>query len=84
MSLDQIATEDLLAKLGPVALRRYLDKIVVEDFSAFVMKVFETVSPGDVFLPNCQAASILGWRPCLPQRGDQEDASRSWIEERPP
>jgi predicted phage terminase large subunit-like protein len=52
MSLDQIATEDLLVKLGPVALRRYLDKIVVEDFSAFVMKVFETVSPGDVFLPN--------------------------------
>jgi predicted phage terminase large subunit-like protein len=52
MSLDQVATEDLLAKLGPAALRRYLDMIVVKDFSTFVMKVFETVSPGDVFFPN--------------------------------
>src|SRR5258708_7573145 len=52
MSLDQVATEDLLAKLGPAALRRYLDMKVVGDFSTFVMKVFETVSPGDEFLPN--------------------------------
>jgi hypothetical protein len=52
MSLDQVATEDLLAMLGPAALRRYLDTMLAQDFSTFVRKVFETVSPGDVFLPN--------------------------------
>jgi hypothetical protein len=52
MSLDQIATEDLLTKLSPTARRRYLDTMLAQDFPTFVMKVFETVSPGDVFLPN--------------------------------
>jgi len=52
MSLNQVATEDLLAMLGPAALRRYLDTMLAQDFSTFVRKVFETVSPGDVFLPN--------------------------------
>jgi hypothetical protein len=52
MSLDQVATEDLLAKLSPTARRRYLDTMLAQDFSTFVMRVFETVSPGDVFLPN--------------------------------
>src|SRR3984893_17518837 len=51
MSLDEVATEDLVMKLSPVA-RRYLDTMLAHDFSAFVMKVFETVSPGDEFLPN--------------------------------
>jgi hypothetical protein len=52
MSLDDISTEDLLAKLSPTARRRYLDTMLAEDFSTFVRKVFETVSPGDEFLPN--------------------------------
>ena len=52
MSLDDISTEDLLAKLTPAARRRYLDTMLGQDFSAFVMKVFETVSPGDEFRPN--------------------------------
>src|SRR6202048_2039333 len=50
-AIDQISTEDLLARLSPAARRRYLDSVLADDFSAFVMKVFETVSPG-VFLPN--------------------------------
>jgi hypothetical protein len=52
MSLDQIATEDLLTKLSPTARRRYLDTMLAQDFPTFVRKVFETVSPGDIFLPN--------------------------------
>src|SRR5882757_6956789 len=52
MSLDDISTEDLLAKLTPPARRRYLDTMLGQDFTAFVRKVFETVSPGDMFLPN--------------------------------
>jgi predicted phage terminase large subunit-like protein len=52
MSLIDVATEDLLAKLGPAALRRYLDLAVARDFSTFVMRTFETVSPGNAFVPN--------------------------------
>jgi predicted phage terminase large subunit-like protein len=52
MSLAEIATEDLVVRMNPAARRRYLDMMLAQDFSAFVMKVFETVSPGDVFLPN--------------------------------
>jgi predicted phage terminase large subunit-like protein len=52
MSLDDIATEELFAKLSPAGRRQYLDMMLAADFSAFVMRVFETVSPGDVFLPN--------------------------------
>src|SRR6202048_859398 len=51
-AIDQMSTEDLLGRLGPAARRRYLDSVLADDFSAFVMKVFETVSPGDEFLPN--------------------------------
>ena len=52
MSLDDIATEELFAKLSPAGRRQYLDTMLAQDFSAFVMRVFETVSPGDIFLPN--------------------------------
>ena len=51
-AIDQISTEDLLARLSPAARRRYLDSVLADDFSAFVMKVFETVSPGREFRPN--------------------------------
>lgn len=51
-AIDQIPTEDLLARLSPAARRRYIDSVLADDFSAFVMKVFETVSPGDEFRPN--------------------------------
>jgi hypothetical protein len=51
-AIDQISTEDLLASLSPAARRRYLDSVLADDFSAFVMKVFETVSPGDEFRSN--------------------------------
>jgi hypothetical protein len=52
IALHEIATEELLAKLSPAGLRQYLDMMLAQDFSAFVRKVFETVSPGDPFLPN--------------------------------
>jgi hypothetical protein len=52
MSLDDLTTEELFAKLSPAGRRQYLDMMLAADFSAFVMRVFETVSPGDVFLPN--------------------------------
>jgi hypothetical protein len=39
MSLDDISTEDLLAKLTPAARRRYLDTMLGQDFAAFVRKV---------------------------------------------
>src|SRR3981081_3705729 len=51
-AIDQVSTEDLLARLSAAARRRYLDSVLADDFSAFVMKVFETVSPGDEFRPN--------------------------------
>ena len=49
---DQEPIQALIAKLSPEGRRRYVDLILAEDFSAFVTKVFETVSPGDVYLPN--------------------------------
>jgi len=49
---DQGPTQALIAKLSPEGRRRYVDLILARDFSAFVTKVFETVSPGDVYLPN--------------------------------
>ena len=52
MSLEDLSTEDLLAKLSPAARRRYLDTRLGQDFGAFLRKVFETVSPGYEFLPN--------------------------------
>ena len=48
----QISTERLIAKLSPAGRRMLLDSVLSRDFSAFVMKVFETVSPGDIFLTN--------------------------------
>ena len=48
----QLSTKHPLAKLSPAARRKYLDSVLSQDFSAFVMKVFETVSPGDIFLTN--------------------------------
>jgi predicted phage terminase large subunit-like protein len=52
MSLDQISTEELLARLNLAGRRQYLHTMLAQDFSVFVRKVFETVSPGDEFLPN--------------------------------
>src|SRR6266568_2111590 len=52
LSLDRISTEGLLAKLSPAGRRRFLENLLQQDFSVFVHKVFETVSPGDEFLPN--------------------------------
>src|ERR1700704_1082224 len=52
MPPDQEPTQALIAKLSPEGRRRYVDLILARDFSAFVTKVFETVSPGDVYLPN--------------------------------
>ena len=51
-NLKQISTEHLLAKLSPAGRSIYLDLVLSQDFRAFAMKVFETVSPGDVFLAN--------------------------------
>jgi hypothetical protein len=52
MPPDQEPTQALIAKLSPEGRRRYVDLILAREFSAFVTKVFETVSPGDVYLPN--------------------------------
>jgi hypothetical protein len=52
MSLDDLTTEELLARLSPPGRRRYLERMLARDFAAFVMRVFETVSPEDVFLLN--------------------------------
>jgi predicted phage terminase large subunit-like protein len=52
MTFDGITTEELLARLSPAGFREFLDRILSRDFSVFVRKVFETVSPGDPFLPN--------------------------------
>jgi predicted phage terminase large subunit-like protein len=49
---NQIPIEDLIAKLSPAARRKYLDAMLATDFSSFLVKVFETVSPGDEFRPN--------------------------------
>ena len=48
----RVSTGRLLAELSPGARRKFFDLLLPQDFSAFVMKVFETVSPGDVFRPN--------------------------------
>jgi hypothetical protein len=52
MPPDQEPTQALIAKLSPEGRRRYVDLILAREFSPFVTKVFETVSPGDVYLPN--------------------------------
>jgi predicted phage terminase large subunit-like protein len=49
---DQEPTQALIGKLSPEGRRRYVDLMLARDFSPFVTKVFETVSPGDVYLPN--------------------------------
>jgi predicted phage terminase large subunit-like protein len=51
-SLDRISTEKLMPKLSPAGRRIFLERLLRQDFSVFVRKVFETVSPGDEFLPN--------------------------------
>jgi hypothetical protein len=52
MTPDQEPTQALMAKLSPEGRRRCVDLILARDFSAFVTKMFETVSPGDMYLPN--------------------------------
>jgi hypothetical protein len=52
MSFDELPTEDLLSRLSPAGRRQYLNTILAQDFSVFIRKVFETVSPGDEFLSN--------------------------------
>jgi predicted phage terminase large subunit-like protein len=58
ISLDKIPTEELFAKLGPAARRKYLDLMLAQDFSAFVRMVFEIVSPGDLFLLNWHISAM--------------------------
>jgi len=48
----RIDSAALFAKLSPAGRRRYLELQLARNFPAFVVKVFETVSQGDVFLPN--------------------------------
>ena len=55
---DPVSTEQLVAKLSPAARRKYLELELAQNSSVFVMKVFETVSPGDVFLPNWHIFSM--------------------------
>jgi predicted phage terminase large subunit-like protein len=51
-SSARVSTEELLAKLSPAGRRRFLERLLQEDFSVFLRKVFETVSAGDQFLSN--------------------------------
>jgi hypothetical protein len=50
--LDDLSTKRLLARLSPAGQRKYLDTQLAADFSAFIMKVFETVSGYEEFRPN--------------------------------
>jgi predicted phage terminase large subunit-like protein len=50
---------ELFAKLSPVGQRRYLDLLLARQFPIFVVKVFETVSPGDEFLPNWHIEAMI-------------------------
>jgi hypothetical protein len=50
--IDHPSAERLFAQLSPAARRRFFELQLANDFPAFVMKVFETVSGGDVFLSN--------------------------------
>jgi hypothetical protein len=59
----KIETRALIAKLSPAGRRRYLELILVKDFSVFLRKVFATVSPGDEFLPNWHIEHDLLCRP---------------------
>ena len=43
---DLLIAERLFAKLSPAGRRRFFEIQLAEDFPAFVMKVFETVSGG--------------------------------------
>src|SRR5262249_50724464 len=52
VNYDRESTESLLAELSPAARCKFLDLLLAQDFPAFIMKVFETVSPGDLFRPN--------------------------------
>jgi predicted phage terminase large subunit-like protein len=49
--IDYPSAVRLFATLSPAGRRRFLELQLANDFPAFVMKVFETVSGGD-FLPN--------------------------------
>jgi predicted phage terminase large subunit-like protein len=51
-SCKKTETRTLVDELSPAGRRRYLELILVKDFSVFLRKVFATVSPGDEFLPN--------------------------------
>src|SRR6185437_12783179 len=62
---DQISTEDLIAKLSPAARRKYLDSVLATDFSAFLMKVFQTVSPGDEFRSNWHIEAMTWAADCV-------------------
>ena len=50
--IDHFSADRLFAKLSPAARRRFFELQLANDFPAFVMKVFETVSGGDEFLSN--------------------------------
>jgi hypothetical protein len=41
--------KDLIAQLSPAGRQKYLEMELACNFHAFVMKVFEPVSAGDVF-----------------------------------
>src|SRR6516225_8952664 len=49
---NDLSAERLFAKLSSAGQRRFFEMQLAEDFPAFVMKVFETASSGDVFLSN--------------------------------
>ncbi len=50
--IDQLSADRLFEKLSAAAQRRFFELHLANDFPAFVMKVFETVSGGDEFLSN--------------------------------
>ncbi len=62
---DQIPIEDLVAKLSPAARQKYIDLTLATDFPSFVIKVFETVSPGDEFRPNWHIAAMTYAAECV-------------------
>ncbi len=63
--LERALQRNVLAELSPTARRKLIDYGLAEDFSAFVMKVFETVSAGDELLSNWHIDAMTGAAECV-------------------
>jgi predicted phage terminase large subunit-like protein len=56
---------ELLAQLSPAGRRELFNRGLAQNFYPFVTKVFETVSPGDEFLPNWHIEAMVYAAECV-------------------